>query len=96
MKLEIISEKKEQQLLHYFCLISNNHRYDLTIGYSEHFYGKAMVTSIQSGNMVLLCQEDTEADYIWVAKLGIEAEDIPDFQEFFGLVLQTQPYLEQY
>ena len=40
MKLEILSEEKENQLLHYFCLISNNHRYDLTIGYSNHFYGK--------------------------------------------------------
>jgi len=96
MNLEIISEKKERQLLHYFCIISHNHRYDLTIGYSEHFLGKAMVTSIQSGNMVLLCQEDTHADYFWAPKLGIQEEDIPDFQEFFGLVLQTQPYQEQY
>jgi hypothetical protein len=96
MKLEIISEKRERQHLHYFCLISNNHRYDLTIGYSEQFFGKAMVTSIQSGNMVLLCQEDTHSDYFWASKLGIEAEDIPDFQEFFGLVLQTQPFHEQY
>lgn len=96
MKLEIISEKKERQLLHYFCIISKNHRYDLTIGYSEHFFGKAMVTSIQSGNMVLLCQEDSYADYVWASKLGIQAEDIPDLQEFFGLILQTEPYQEQY
>lgn len=96
MKLDIISEKREQQLLHYFCIISNSHRYDLTIGYSEQFFGKAMVTSIQSGNMVLLCQEDTYADDVWASRLGIEAEDIPEFQEFFGLVLQTQPFHEQY
>jgi hypothetical protein len=96
MKLDIISEQKECQPFHYFCLISNNHRYDLTIGYSEQFFGKAMVTSIQSGNMVLLCQEDTYSDYYWAEKLGIEAEDIPDFQEFFAFVLQTQPFHEQY
>jgi hypothetical protein len=45
---------------------------------------------------VLLCQEDTYSDYYWAEKLGIEAEDIPDFQEFFGFVLQTQPFHEQY
>ncbi len=95
MKLDILSEEKGNQLLHYFCLISNNHRYDLTIGYTEHFFGKAMVTSIQTGNMVLLCQEDTHADF-WADKLGIEEEDIQEFQEFFGLVLQTQPFQEQY
>ncbi|MEH6908297.1 MULTISPECIES: SAV0927 family protein [Neobacillus] len=96
MTLDILTEQKEQQLLHYFCLISNNHRYDLTIGYSEQFFGKAMVTSIQSGKMVLLCQEDTLSDHHWAERLGIEREDIPEFQEFFSLVLQTRPFQEQY
>jgi hypothetical protein len=96
MKLDILSEQKDQQLLHYFCLISNNHRYDLTIGYSNHFYGKAMVTSMQTGNMVLLCQEDTYAPHYWADRLGIEEEDISEFQDFFGLVLQSGPFREQY
>ncbi|WP_026568021.1 SAV0927 family protein [Bacillus sp. UNC41MFS5] len=96
MKLDILAEQKEQQLLHYFCLISHNHRYDLMIGYSEQFFGKAMVTSIQSGNMVLLCQEDTLSDDHWAERLGIEAEDIPEFQEFFSQVLLTRPFHEQY
>jgi hypothetical protein len=96
MKLDILAEQKEQQLFHYFCIISNNHRYDLTIGYSEQFFGKAMVTSIQSGKMVLLCQEDSYSDHHWAEKLGIEEEDIPEFQEFFSLVLQTRPFQEQY
>jgi hypothetical protein len=96
MTLDILLEQKEQQLLHYFCLISNDHRYDLTIGYSDQFFGKAMVTSIQSGKMVLLCQEDTLSDDHWAERLGIEAEDIPEFQEFFCMVLQTRPFQEQY
>jgi hypothetical protein len=96
MTLDILTEQKEQQPFHYFCLISNNHRYDLTIGYSEQFFGKAMVTSIQSGKMVLLCQEDTLSDHHWAERLGIETEDIPEFQEFFSLVLQTRPFQEQY
>ncbi len=37
MKLDIISEMSEKQLLNYYCLMSNNHRYDLTIGYTELF-----------------------------------------------------------
>ncbi|GHH97734.1 SAV0927 family protein [Neobacillus kokaensis] len=96
MKLEILSEQKERQLLHYFCLISNNHRYDLAIGYSENFFGKAMVTSIQTGKMVLLCQDDTYEVHHWADRLGIQEEDIPEFQEFFRLVLQSRPFQEQY
>jgi hypothetical protein len=96
MNLDIISEKSEKQLLQYFCLISNNHRYDLAIAYSENFFGKAMVTSIQTGKMILLCQEDTDYQDHWAERLGIEKEDIPDFQEFFGLVLQPNYLLEQF
>lgn len=96
MKLDILSEQNEQQLLHYFCLISPNYRYDLTIGYSNHFLGKAMVTSIQTGKMVLLCQDDIGADDYWAKKLEIEKEDISEFQEFFRNVLQPIPFQEQY
>ncbi|NRD76277.1 DUF3055 family protein [Bacillus sp. BRMEA1] len=96
MKMDILSEQKERQLLHYYCLISHNHRYDLTIGYSDHFFGKAMVTSMQTGKMVLLCQEDIDMDHHWANQLGIEDEDIPEFQEFFQLVLQTRSFNEQY
>lgn len=96
MGIEIISEMKEAQLNHYFCIISGENRYDITIAYSGQFYGKAMVTSIQTGNMVLLCQEDIRLDQFWAPKLGIVTEDIPDFYEFFDLVLQTDPLHEQY
>lgn len=96
MKLDIISEMSEKQLLNYYCLMSPNHRYDLTIGYTELFLGKAMVTSIQTGKMVLLCQEDTYATDHWAERLGIEEEDFSEFQEFLGLILQTRPFQEQY
>jgi hypothetical protein len=96
MNLDIISEISGSHLMHYFCLISKNKRYDLTIGFSEHFYGKAMVTSFQTGQMVLLCQEDAYTEDHWAERLGIDTEDIPEFQEFFEQVLQTGPYEEQY
>jgi hypothetical protein len=96
MNLNILSEQKEQQMLHYYCLVSDHYRYDFTIGYSEYFFGKAMVTSIQSGRMVLLCQDDIDLEIHWAEKLGIETIDIPELKEFFRLVLQTQPFHEEY
>lgn len=96
MGIEIITELKEEQLSHYFCIFSGENRYDITIAYSAQFYGKAMVTSIQTGNMVLLCQGDIRSDQFWAPKLGIATEDVPDFYEFFDLVLQTDTFSEQY
>jgi len=43
-----------------------------------------------------MCQEDTEAEDYWADQLGIEAEDIREFQEFFRQVLQSRPFHEQY
>lgn len=42
-----------------------------------------MVTSIQNGRMILLSQEDIEEEQYWAPKLGIEIEDVVDFQSFF-------------
>lgn len=50
--------------------MSNCHRYDIAVTYSQQFFGKAMVTSIQNGRMILLSQEEYPAP-----KLGIEVED---------------------
>jgi hypothetical protein len=96
MSLDIISERNEKQSIHYYCILSNDHKYDLIIAYSVNFYGKAMVTSLQSGRMVLLCSDDIHTEHYWAPKLGIEQVDIPEFQGFFGQVLQSQLYHEQY
>lgn len=94
--MDILSEKTEQQLLQFFCLLSEHHCYDLMIGYTNQFYGKAVVTSIQSGKMVLLCQEDINNPEYWTEKLEIAKEDIKDFQEFFRKVLQIGTFPEHH
>ncbi|HWO96357.1 MAG TPA: SAV0927 family protein [Bacillus sp. (in: firmicutes)] len=96
MNMHIVSEKREQQPIHYYCLITDHYRYDLMIAYSNHFLGKAMVTSLQNGQMVLLCSEDIETEEYWAPKLGIEQQDVGEFQHFFHLILQSQGYVEQY
>lgn len=94
--MEILFEDREQLMLNYYCLITYTKRYDFAIGYTALFKGKSLVTSLQNGNMVLLSQEDINVYDHWVAKLGIEIEDIPEFKEFFYSVLQAQPFQEEY
>lgn len=76
--------------------MSNSHRYDIAVTYSQQFLGKAMVTSIQNGRMVLLSQEDIGEEQYWATRLGIEVEDIEEFQGFFYMILQSQRLEEQY
>ncbi|KWW11257.1 MULTISPECIES: SAV0927 family protein [Peribacillus] len=96
MNFDILSENKENQAIHHYCLLSKNYRYDVTIVYSAQFFGKAMVTSLQNGRMILMCAGDIPLDQNWVQTLGIEQEDIPEFQDFLKLVLQSPFNLEQY
>ncbi|MBO9131146.1 SAV0927 family protein [Bacillus sp. 165] len=96
MTLDILLEQTEKQITQYYCIVSNNHRYDLVINHSEQFFGKAMVTSIQSGRMVLLCPEDIEEHQYWALKLGIEQDDLHDIKHFFYDVLQPKVLSDQY
>ncbi|EJV88333.1 SAV0927 family protein [Bacillus cereus] len=96
MKLDILLEEVERQQIGYHCIVSNSHRYDIAVTYSQQFLGKAMVTSIQNGRMVLLSQEDIGEEQYWATRLGIEVEDIEEFQSFFYMILQSQRLEEQY
>ncbi|WP_285766136.1 SAV0927 family protein [Peribacillus sp. SI8-4] len=96
MNFDILLENKENQAIHHYCLLSNHHRYDVTIVYTSQFFGKAMVTSLQSGRMILLCAEDIPSEQYWVRTLGIEQEDISESQDFLKLVLQSPFNYEQY
>ncbi|PGZ95933.1 protein dltD precursor [Bacillus pseudomycoides] len=96
MKLDILLEEMERQPIGYYCIVSNCHRYDIAVTYSQQFLGKAMVTSIQNGRMILLSQEDIEQEQYWAPKLGIEVEDVEDFRSFFHMILQSQMLAEQY
>jgi len=92
--IDIISESTERQLVHHYCLLTQNNRYDLSIAFSSHFYGKSMVTSIQSSKMALLCLEDIHSEHYWAPKLGIDDEDISEIQNFFSMVLQSKHICE--
>ncbi|PES66314.1 protein dltD precursor [Bacillus cereus] len=96
MKLDILLEEVERQQIGYYCIVSNSHRYDIAVTYSQQFLGKAMVTSIQNGRMVLLSQEDIGEEQYWATRLGIEVEDIEELQSFFYMILQSQRLEEQY
>ncbi|PHD53398.1 protein dltD precursor [Bacillus toyonensis] len=96
MKLDILLEEVERQPIGYYCVLLKSHRYDIAVTYSQQFLGKAMVTSIQNGRMILLSQEDIVEEQYWAPRLGIEIEDIEEFQSFFYMILQSQRLEEQY
>ncbi len=86
--MEILLEKRETPVVYYYCIATDDYRYDFSIIYSNMFRGKVMVISIQTGNMVLLCSDDMGDGELWIEKLGIKMVDIIKCKAFLQLVLQ--------
>jgi len=64
-----------------------NHRWDLAITTTDHFYGKSLVVNIQSGRAAILNREDTEETeeklYLLGQHFGLtDEEQITELAEF--------------
>ena len=94
--IDVLLEERETQPIHYYCLAVGSHRYDFSIIYSNHFFDKAMVISLQTEKWALLCQEDINHEEFWVNRLGVFEEDIEDCKKFFRIVLNQKKIGDQY
>lgn len=94
--MEILLEEKSTQTMHYYCLCTDEYRYDLMVSYTDQFFGKTMVISLQTGMMVLMCNEDIEHEEIYVHKLGIKESDVESSKGFLRLVLNEKHFASQY
>ncbi|KEF36303.1 Protein of unknown function (DUF3055) [Schinkia azotoformans MEV2011] len=94
--IDILLEEKETYPVHYYCVAGNSNRYDLTVVFSNQFFNKSMVISIQTGKMVLMCQDDIEHESSWAGPLGIHNIDLPEIKTFFGMLLNQRQFSTQY
>jgi hypothetical protein len=94
--VDILIEEKGNYSVHYYCIATEHYRYDFSVIYTDQFFGKAMVVSIQSNTMVLLGSEDIENEWIWAEKLGINSIDVDECRVFLQMILQEKLLLNQY
>jgi hypothetical protein len=58
---EFLADSTEETTTRFITLISPNmHRFDLAITTTHHFYGKKLVTDLQSGRTAILGPDDLE------------------------------------
>ncbi|MBM7095976.1 MULTISPECIES: DUF3055 domain-containing protein [Alteribacter] len=83
MKWDRLYDEVEQVNVRFVGVATEYHRYDFAIMYTNMFFGKALVTCMQTGRSTLLCLDDTqEAEAIQKAfhiKQLDEAEQIGAF-----------------
>lgn len=75
----------QEETITRFVGFVGNHRWDLAITQTKHFYGKSLVTNIQSGRSAILDKEDLEEDklHILAAQFGLnDQEETEELAEF--------------
>jgi hypothetical protein len=87
MKLDILYDETERAFTRYVSYAAMNKRYDFGLVYTKHFFGKTIVFSIQSMQMILMSYDDILDDSFWIEKLDIHAQDVEDVKEFLQTVL---------
>ncbi|KZN97724.1 MAG: DUF3055 domain-containing protein [Bacillaceae bacterium] len=94
--MDILLEERENQTIYFYCIASNDYRYDLAVIFSNQFFGKAMVMSLQTERFMLMCKEDIDKEEIWADKLGIHCTDTEQCKDFFRTILTNHHLAEQY
>lgn len=87
MKFDILYDETERPITRYVSYAAMNKRYDFGMVYTKHFFGKTIVFSIQSMQMILMSYDDILHDSFWIEKLDIHAQDVDGVKDFLQSVL---------
>ncbi|MCE7794755.1 DUF3055 domain-containing protein [Salipaludibacillus sp. CUR1] len=94
---ERLYDETERVNVQFVGMTTEQSRYDFGIVYTSLFFGKPLITCMQSGRSLLLCREDVEdVDYLKKAfkvKSDREAEAL---SEFFKAALPATTMETQY
>lgn len=77
----------ENSYVQHIGFISNDKRYDFSIIYTNHFYGKTIISCIQSGSSTLLDHSELD-DFSFIQK-AFKLKDLEEASAV-SLFLQTQ------
>jgi hypothetical protein len=77
-------DEQEETMTRYVGFVGN-HRWDLAITETKHFYGKSLVINIQSGRCAILNREDLEEEkrHLLAEQFGLQTEEeVEELAEF--------------
>jgi len=85
---DFLSDSTEQTQTRFVTFISPNfHRFDLAILTTNRFYGKKLVTDMQSGRSGVLGPDDLEEEGVLENVFRIDEEQAADLAQFLAMVL---------
>jgi len=87
----------ETSSVHFCGYVSDHHRYDLAIIYTDQFFGKPLVVCMQSGKTAVISLEDAgNIDYLQHTFQLSDRGHAEEMAEFLQHKLHLVPLKEQY
>ncbi|UHA72337.1 DUF3055 domain-containing protein [Paenibacillus sp. 481] len=87
-ELDFLSDSTEQTSTRFVTVIGNSmHRFDLAVTTTNRFYGKKLVTDLQSGLTAILGQDDLEEEGYLEHFYKLTEEEAEDLRQFLSLVV---------
>ncbi|WP_028593020.1 DUF3055 domain-containing protein [Paenibacillus assamensis] len=86
--LDFLSDFTEQTSTRFVTFIGESmHRFDLAVTTTSRFYGKKLVTDLQSGLTAILGQDDLEEEGYLESFYRLEEDAAEDLRRFLALVV---------
>ncbi|GAX88801.1 DUF3055 domain-containing protein [Effusibacillus lacus] len=93
---EILFDEVETTRTRHIGFITGGKRFDFTLTNSEHFFGKTIVTCLQSNRSALLDGDDIENIEYLAKFFNLSMEDAQHLSSFLKLPLTNPVRTEQY
>lgn len=78
---------EQEETMTRFVGFVGNHRWDLAITQTKHFYGKSLVINIQSGRSAILDKDDLSEDKVHLLAEQFALSDEEEVQELAEFLL---------
>lgn len=93
-EFDFLTDSTETTSTRFVCFIDEDtlHRFDLAITTTDRFYGKKLVTDLQSGRTAILGPDDLEADGYLEQSFKLTNEQAAAFRAFLNEVIGVIHY----
>lgn len=88
-QFDFLFDSTEETTTRYVCFIGEKslHRYDLAITTTDRFYGKKLVTDLQSGKTAIIGPDDLEEEGYLEYTFNLNEEEADELRQFLYLVV---------
>ena len=96
-RYDLLYDETERVNVNFVGMTTEKVRYDFGIMYTNMFFGKSLITCMQTGRSILLCAEDaTDVEQIQKLFKIKELSEAKALSEFFSEVLPVTSLQQQY